>query len=170
MFKNNLDIHAVTEIRCKSNIYFGCGAINRINDIADQLISRNIKSVLVISGRRAYKSTGAWGVIEPALTSRGIRFDIYDKVTPNPTTAQIDEATAMGKAVAAGGYARYDLIVISGPNRKIRSTGPFDSSNLCYVTAGFLDAYNIRNSRKSLADRHRNIHTGPGGNVIKNNG
>lgn len=102
MFKNNLDIHAVTEIRCKSNIYFGCGAINRINDIADQLISRNIKSVLVISGRRAYKSTGAWGVIEPALTSRGIRFDIYDKVTPNPTTAQIDEATAMGKAVAAG--------------------------------------------------------------------
>ena len=102
MFKNNLDINTVTEIRCKSNIYFGCGAINKINDIAEQLVARDIKSVLIISGRRAYKSTGAWAVIEPALTSRGIKFEIYDKVTPNPTTAQIDEATALGKSAGAG--------------------------------------------------------------------
>ena len=117
MFKNNLDINTVTEIRCKSNIYFGCGAINKINDIAEQLVARNIKSVLVISGRRAYKSTGAWAVIEPALTSRGIKFEIYDKVTPNPTTAQIDEATALGKSAGAGA-----VIAIGGGS-------PIDTAN-----------------------------------------
>ena len=102
MYKNNIDINSVTEIRCKSNIYFGCGAISKINDIAEQLLARNIQSVLIISGRRAYKSTGAWDVIEPALTSRKISYTIYDKVTPNPTTSQIDEAAAMGKVNKAG--------------------------------------------------------------------
>ena len=102
MFKNNLDINKVTEIRCKSTVYFGCGAINKINDIAEQLVAQKITNVLVISGRRAYKSTGAWGVIEPALVSRNIKFAIYDKVTPNPTTGQIDEATELGKSISAG--------------------------------------------------------------------
>ena len=101
MFKNNLNINNVTEIRCKSTVYFGCGAINKINDIAEQLVAQGIKSVLIISGRRAYKSTGAWDVIEPALVSRNIKFEIYDKVTPNPSTAQIDEATALGKSISA---------------------------------------------------------------------
>ena len=101
MFKNNLDINKVTEIRCKSTVYFGCGAINKINDIAEQLVAQKITNVLIISGRRAYKSTGAWGVIEPALVSRNINFAIYDKVTPNPTTGQIDEATALGKSISA---------------------------------------------------------------------
>lgn len=101
MFKNNLNINNVTEIRCRSTVYFGCGAINKINDIAEQLIAQGIKSVLIISGRRAYKSTGAWDVIEPALVSRNIKFAVYDKVTPNPSTAQIDEATDLGKSISA---------------------------------------------------------------------
>ncbi|MBR7103607.1 MAG: iron-containing alcohol dehydrogenase [Lentisphaeria bacterium] len=102
MSGNTFDIHTVTEIRCKSNIYFGCGAISKINDIADQLVQKKITSVLVITGKRAYKSTGAWDVIEPALSSRGITYAIYDKVTPNPTTTQIDESVALGKSVKAG--------------------------------------------------------------------
>lgn len=95
MFKNNIDITQVAEIRARNTIYFGCGAIHKINDIADQLVARNIKNILVVSGRGAYKATGAWDVIVPALESRGISYTLFDKVTPNPTTTQIDEAVAM---------------------------------------------------------------------------
>ncbi len=101
MFKNNIDIHQVAEFRLKTHIYFGCGAIHKINDIADQLVARNIKNILVVSGRGAYKATGAWDVIVPALESRGIAYTLFDRVTPNPTTTQIDEAVAMNPAAGA---------------------------------------------------------------------
>ena len=101
MFINSIDITQVAEIRLKSTIYFGCGAIHKINDIADQLVARNIKNILVLTGRGAYKATGAWNVIVPALESRNISYTLYDRVTPNPTTAQIDEAVALAPQAQA---------------------------------------------------------------------
>ena len=98
---NNIDINQVCELRLRNTVYFGCGAIQKIADIADQLLTRNITKVLIVSGRGAYKSTGAWDVIEPALTSRKIDYVLFDKVTPNPTTTQIDEAVALGKSIDA---------------------------------------------------------------------
>ena len=126
MFKNNVDITQVSEFRLKTHIYFGCGAIHKINDIADQLVSRNIKNILVISGRGAYKATGAWDVIVPALESRGIAYTLFDKVTPNPTTVQIDEAVAMAPdaqaVLAIGGGSPIDAgksaaILLAYPGR-----------------------------------------------------
>ena len=101
MLNTQIDITQVSEFRLKTLVYFGCGAIHKINDIADQLVARNIKHILVISGRGAYKATGAWDVIVPALESRGIAYTLFDKVTPNPTTAQIDEAVAMAPGAQA---------------------------------------------------------------------
>ena len=98
---NNIDINQVCELRLRNTVYFGCGAIQKIADIADQLLARDINKVLIVSGRGAYKSTGAWDVIEPALTSRKIDYVLFDKVTPNPTTIQIDEAVALGKTIDA---------------------------------------------------------------------
>ena len=115
MFKNNVDITQVSEFRLKTHIYFGCGAIHKINDIADQLVSRNIKNILVISGRGAYKATGAWDVIVPALESRGIAY-----------TVQIDEAVAMAPdaqaVLAIGGGSPIDAgksaaILLAYPGR-----------------------------------------------------
>ena len=80
MFKNNIDITQVSEFRLKTLVYFGCGAIHKINDIADQLAARDIKNILVVSGRGAYKATGAWDVIVPALESRGIAYTLFEKV------------------------------------------------------------------------------------------
>ena len=37
----------------------------------------------------------------PALERHGIRHVLYDKVTPNPTTAQIDEAAALARTIDA---------------------------------------------------------------------
>ena len=101
MLNPNIDITQVSEFRLKTLIYFGCGAIQKINDIADQLVARNIKNILIVSGRGAYKATGAWSVIAPALESRGIAYTLFDKVTPNPTTIQIDEAVAMAPGAQA---------------------------------------------------------------------
>lgn len=101
MFQNSLDIHEVRELRLKTLVYFGCGAIRKIEDVAAQLEARGIRNMLVITGRGAYKSTGAWNHVVPALERHGIRHVLYDKVTPNPTTAQIDEAAALARTIDA---------------------------------------------------------------------
>lgn len=49
--------------------------------------------MVVVSDKVAYKVTGAWDKVKPALEKRGIEYVVYDDVTPNPTTEQINEAT-----------------------------------------------------------------------------
>lgn len=102
MLHNSLDIHEVKELRLKTLVYFGCGAIAKIEDIAAELAKRGINSILVVTGHGSYKSTGAWDHVVPALEKHQIKFALYDKITPNPSTAQIDEATALAKSVHAG--------------------------------------------------------------------
>lgn len=101
MFHNSLDINNVTELRLKTLVYFGCGAIRKIEEIAAQLETRGINKILVVTGRGAYKKTGAWDHVVPALAAHKIEYVLYDKVTPNPTTAQIDEAVALANTIRA---------------------------------------------------------------------
>lgn len=103
MWEKDQNINEVREIRTRTNVYFGCGAINKIEDIAKDLSSKGVDKVIVMSGRNAYKSTGAWDVVEKALKSNNIGYINYDKVTPNPTTDAIDEATKMAKDFGAKG-------------------------------------------------------------------
>ncbi len=100
-WEKELNIEEVKEIRTRSTVYFGCGAIQKINDIAKLYSERGIDKVIVMSGRNAYKSTGAWDVVEKALKANNIGYVNYDKVTPNPTTAAIDEAVQMAKDFGA---------------------------------------------------------------------
>lgn len=97
MWENDIDINEIKEIRVKSNVYFGIGAINKIDDILKNLKERNVEKVIVVSGKNAYKSTGAWDVIKKALDENNVGYINYDKVTPNPTVDHIDEATQMAK-------------------------------------------------------------------------
>lgn len=101
MWEKNIDINQVAEIRTRTTVYFGVGAINKIQDIAKDLKSKGIDKVIVMSGRNAYKATGAWDVVEKALKDNEIDYVNYDKVTPNPTTHHVDEATAMAKEFGA---------------------------------------------------------------------
>ena len=101
MWEKNIDINQVAEIRTRTTVYFGVGAINKIQDIAKDLKSKGIDKVIVMSGRNAYKSTGAWDVVEKALKDNGVGYVNYDKVTPNPTTYHVDEATALAKEFGA---------------------------------------------------------------------
>lgn len=101
IWEKELNIEEVKEIRTRTTVYFGCGAIQKINDIAKTYVSRGIDKVIVMSGKNAYKSTGAWDVVEKALKDNNIGYINYDKVTPNPTTNAIDEAAKMAKEFGA---------------------------------------------------------------------
>lgn len=114
MWQQDININEVKELRLKSTVFFGVGAISKIEDIAKDLKSKNITKVVVVSGRGAYKLTGAWDYVEKALKTSEIAYINYDKVMPNPTTHQVDEATKLAldfgaqAVIAIGGGSAID--------------------------------------------------------------
>lgn len=101
MWENDINIYEVREIRTKTCVYFGCGAINKIEDIAKDFSNKGLNKVIVMSGKNAYKTTGAWDIIEKALVNNNIKYVNYDKITPNPTTIAVNEATKIAKEFGA---------------------------------------------------------------------
>ena len=101
MWEKNININDVREIRTRTNVYFGCGAINKIFDIAKDFKSKGLDKVIVMSGKNAYKSTGAWDVVEKAFKETGIEYVNYDKVTPNPDSIAVNEATSIAREFGA---------------------------------------------------------------------
>lgn len=102
MWQNNLDINQITEVRVKTTVFLGVGAIEKIDFIAGALKEKGIKSVLCVTGGSSYKRTGAWDHVQKACAKHGLGLTLYDKVTPNPTTTSIDEAAALGSQNGAG--------------------------------------------------------------------
>ena len=101
MWEKDINIHEVKEIRTRTTVYFGVGAIQKINDIAKDIKSKGIDKVIVMSGRNAYKATGAWDIVEKALKDNGIGYVNFDQVTPNPTTHHVNDAFKMAKDFGA---------------------------------------------------------------------
>jgi len=101
MWESKIDIYNVFELRCKPTCFFGVGAINKIEKILEDLQKKGITKLIVVTDEKAYKITGAWDVIEPALKEKGIEWVLYDKVIPNPTVEQVDEAAKLGKQSGA---------------------------------------------------------------------
>lgn len=128
MWDTSIDINAVKEIRTRTTTYLGVGAIAKMHDIAAALKARGVASVLCVTGGRSYKLTGAWDYVTAACKANGIAITLYDKITPNPTTDAIDEATALGRAggaqavIAIGGGSPIDAgksaaILLANPGR-----------------------------------------------------
>jgi len=101
MWIKDVDINQVVELRVKPNVYFGVGAINKMEDIAKDMKSKGLDKIIVVSGKNAYKSSGAWAVIEKAFKNNGILYTNYAEVTPNPTVDAVDAATKLGKEFGA---------------------------------------------------------------------
>lgn len=101
MWEKDINIHEVKEIRTRTNVYFGVGAIQKINDIAKDIKTKGVDKVIVMSGRNAYKATGAWDVVEKALKENGIGYVNFDQVTPNPTTHHVNDAYKLAKDFGA---------------------------------------------------------------------
>ncbi len=128
MWEKDINIHEVREIRTRTNVYFGVGAIQKIHDIATDIKSKGIDKVIVMSGRNAYKATGAWDVVEKALKDNNIGYVNFDQVTPNPTTHHVNDAFKMAKdfgakaVIAIGGGSPTDAgksvaILIENPDK-----------------------------------------------------
>ena len=101
MWEKDINIHEVKEIRTRTTVYFGVGAIQKIHQIAKDIKSKGYDKVIVMSGRNAYKATGAWAVVETALKDNGIGYINYDQVTPNPNTHHVNDAVKMAKDFGA---------------------------------------------------------------------
>ena len=101
MFEKDININEIKEIRTRTTVFFGIGAIKKIEDIAKDLKSKGINKLIVMSGKNAYKATGAWDYVEAALKNNNIEYVNYDKVTPNPTNQAVDEATLLAREFGA---------------------------------------------------------------------
>lgn len=101
MWEKDINIYDIKEIRTRTTVYFGVGAIKKIDDISKVLKEQGVDKVIVMSGRNAYKATGAWDYVEKALKDNGIGYVNYDQVTPNPTTVHVNDAAKMAKDFGA---------------------------------------------------------------------
>lgn len=101
MWEKDININDIREIRTRTSVFFGIGAIKKIDEIACDLKSRGIDKVIVMSGRNAYKATGAWDYVEKALKNNGINYINYDQVTPNPTTHHVNDAAKLAREFGA---------------------------------------------------------------------
>ncbi|AVQ47383.1 iron-containing alcohol dehydrogenase [Clostridium botulinum] len=101
MWESKIAINEIREIRFKTTVYLGIGAIEKIYDIVSNLKKMSIDKVLIVTGRGAYKKTGAWDYVEKALEKENIAYILYNEVTPNPTVDQVDEAARMGNELGA---------------------------------------------------------------------
>lgn len=97
MWEESVNINEVREIRVKTTVFLGVGAIAKMDFIAGELKRKGVKSALCVTGGSSYKRTGAWDHVQKACAAHGISLALYDKVTPNPTTDSVDEAAALGR-------------------------------------------------------------------------
>ncbi len=137
MWMNETDINQVFELRTRTTDYFGVGAIKKMNDIAETLKGIGIKKALLMAGGSSYRRTGAWDVIEKALSVNNIEYRLFNGVTPNPTDKQVDEAVAIGREFGAqvvigiGGGSPIDAakstaILLEYPNQTARALYEFE--------------------------------------------
>jgi alcohol dehydrogenase class IV len=96
MFERKINIYEVFEVKGRGICYFGVGALKKMKDIAKELASQDIKRVLVVTGKSAYRTCGAWDVVVKCFNETGIEYIHYDGITPNPTVQEIDQAVKLG--------------------------------------------------------------------------
>lgn len=95
-WEKKIDINKVFVLQpTRPKTFFGVGAIAKIGDILSEMAAKGQKNILVVTDAIAYKASGAWKTVEPALNAH-VTWKHYDKVRPNPTYANCEEAAAMG--------------------------------------------------------------------------
>lgn len=131
MWDSKMPVHEIREIRAKTTVYLGVGAIAKMDAIMADLSGRGIGKVLCVTGRGSYRSTGAWDHVRAAFDRYGVDHVLYDRITPNPTVDSVDEAVEMGRdfgaqaVVAIGGGSPIDAaksaaILLQYPDRDAR--------------------------------------------------
>ncbi len=164
MWQKDINVNEIREIRVKTTAFLGVGAIEKINFIAEELTKRGIDKVIVISGKNAYKKTGAWAHVSKALDNNKIGYVQYDKVTPNPEVTHVDEATKISRdfgakaVIAIGGGSPIDAgkivaALLEYPNKNatelcdlsfpIEKAAPIIAINLTHGTGTEVDRFSV---------------------------
>ncbi|PIE53838.1 MAG: alcohol dehydrogenase [Dethiosulfovibrio peptidovorans] len=161
MWDSKMPIHEIREIRAKTTVYLGVGAIVKIDDIVADLKARGIEKVLCVTGRGSYKKTGAWDHVTAAFDKHGVKHVLYDKIRPNPEADDVDAATAMARdfgataVVAIGGGSPIDAgksaaILMEYPDENARSLYEFKFTP---TKAAPIVAINLTHGTGTEADR-----------------
>jgi len=130
-WEQGINVKNVSTIVCRTRVFFGAGAIEKMDFCAQQLKAKGIDSIIVVTGRTAYAKTGAWEHVAEALDKHGVRYVLYNKVSSNPETHQVDEAAKMAKdadakaVIAIGGGSPIDVaksaaVLMEYPGRNCR--------------------------------------------------
>lgn len=101
MWESEINIHEVREIRCKTTLFLGVGAMSKMDDICADLKKRSINKVIVVASHSAYKKCGAWDVMAPVFAKYDIEYTVFDGVTPNPDNTTVDAATKQAREFGA---------------------------------------------------------------------
>ena len=115
MWEQEMKLDEVREIRTKTTVFFGIGAISKMEDIAKEYAGKGIHKVAVLTGKSAYKKTGAWEVVTKGLKRYDMAYVLFDKVTPNPNLVDCDEAVKLAynvgaqAAIGIGGESPIDI-------------------------------------------------------------
>lgn len=138
MWEKQINVNAVCEIRGKSTVYLGAGAIRKIGDICSVLKKeRQISRVIVITGKNSYIKSGAWSYVARAFEQSGFDYTMYSEITPNPTVDQVDEATDIARL-----YGAQAVVTIGGGS-------PIDAAKCVAI----LKEYPARNARELLENK-----------------
>ena len=100
-WENGINVNNVSTVICGSRVFLGVGAIEKMGFIAEELKKKGVDSVIAVTGKAAYATTGAWDHVTKALDAHGIRHVLYNKVQPNPETHQVDEAVKIAREAGA---------------------------------------------------------------------
>lgn len=101
MWEKTMSIDEVREIRGKTSTFLGVGAIEKIFDIISELKKKGIDRIAIVTGKSSYIKCGAWDYVERALKENDIKFILYNKITPNPLSTHVDEATKEARELDA---------------------------------------------------------------------
>ncbi|NCD26894.1 MAG: iron-containing alcohol dehydrogenase, partial [Deltaproteobacteria bacterium] len=95
-WEKKIDINNVFLLQpTRPKTFFGVGAIGKIDEILAGFVADGKKKVLVVTDTIAYKASGAWDTVEPAL-NKHVKWVHYDKVRPNPTYVNCEDAAEAG--------------------------------------------------------------------------
>nr|WP_321502448.1 iron-containing alcohol dehydrogenase [uncultured Dethiosulfovibrio sp.] len=161
MWDHTMPIDEIREIRAKTTVYLGVGAIAKIDSIVEDLKAKGIDKVLCVTGKGSYKSTGAWDHVTAAFDKHGVGHVLFDRIRPNPEADDVDAAVAMAKefgakaVVAIGGGSPIDAgksaaILMEYPEENARSLYEFKFTP---VKAAPVVAINLTHGTGTEVDR-----------------
>ena len=136
MWEMQVNINAVCEIRAKSTIYLGVGAIQKIGDICAALKTKNISKVVVVTGKNSYIKSGAWNHVIKAFEQYNIVYVMYNELLPIPQLTRWTKQPLLHVNMA---HKRYWLLVGEAPSIQVK-VWQFLSNTLTGMQENFLIA------------------------------